>query len=112
MKIEINNTSLHNEFILDRIGLIPLYLDPKLIEDNPLKYLFVLNYKHDNKLPVKVITANDFEIYELKPSVMKSADYQAGLVKTIDKNNYNLDKQISDKEKKKYLDHFLINITL
>jgi DNA-directed RNA polymerase subunit L len=107
MKIEINNTSLHNEFILDRIGLIPLYLDPKLIEDNPLKYLFVLNYKHDNKLPVKVITANDFEIYELKSSVMKSADYQAGLVKTIDKNNYNLDKQISDKEKKEIFRPFL-----
>ena len=28
--IEKNETSLHNEFILDRVGLIPLYLDPKL----------------------------------------------------------------------------------
>ena len=36
--IEVNNTSLHNEFILDRIGLIPLYLDTKIIQDNPLNY--------------------------------------------------------------------------
>ena len=33
--IEKNETSLHNEFILDRVGLIPLYIDPKLIENNP-----------------------------------------------------------------------------
>jgi len=62
IKIEVNNTSLHNEFILDRIGLIPLYLDSKLIEDNPLKYLFVLDFVHNNSDPVTLITANDFKI--------------------------------------------------
>ena len=41
--IEVNNTSLHNEFLLDRIGLIPLYLNPTDVLNNPLKYLFVLN---------------------------------------------------------------------
>lgn len=98
--IDVNNTSLHNEFLLDRIGLIPLYLDPKLVLDNPLKYLFELNIKHDNSNPVSIITADNFEIYELKNSVMKSADYTNGLITTIDKNNYDLSKQVSDKVKR------------
>jgi hypothetical protein len=97
--IEVNNTSLHNEFLLDRIGLIPLYLNPKDVIDNPLKYLFVLNIKHDNSNPVRIITAEDFEIYELKSSVMSSADYQNGLITNIDKNNYN-NKQVPEKIKK------------
>uniref|UniRef100_A0A6C0C4I0 DNA-directed RNA polymerase RpoA/D/Rpb3-type domain-containing protein n=1 Tax=viral metagenome TaxID=1070528 RepID=A0A6C0C4I0_9ZZZZ len=97
--IEVNNTSLHNEFLLDRIGLIPLYLNPLDVIDNPLKYLFVLNIKHDNSNPVTIITANDFEIYELKSSVMKSADYQNGLITNIDKNNYDMSKQIPNKKK-------------
>lgn len=97
--IEVNNTSLHNEFLLDRIGLIPLYLNPKDVIDNPLKYLFVLNITHDNSNPVIIITAEDFEIYELKSSVMSSADYQNGLITNIDKNNYN-NKQVPEKIKK------------
>ena len=98
IKIEVNNTSLHNEFILDRIGLIPLYLDSKLIEDNPLKYLFVLDFVHNNSDPVTLITANDFKIYELDSTIMKSADYQAGLIKTVDRDNYS--KEVSPQVKK------------
>ena len=98
--IEVNNTSLHNEYLLDRIGLIPLYLNPLDVLNNPLKYLFVLNIKHDNSNPIKIITAEDFEIYELKSSVMKSADYSNGLITDIDKNNYDMSKQIPDKKKK------------
>ena len=98
IKIEVNNTSLHNEFILDRIGLIPLYLDSKLIEDNPLKYLFVLDFIHDNSDPVRLITANDFKVYELDSTIMKSADYQAGLIKTVDRGNYS--KEVSEQVKK------------
>ena len=94
IKIEINNTSLHNEYILDRIGLIPLYLDTKLIEDNPLKYLFVLNIKHDNNIPIRVITANDFDIYELKDTIIKSSEYLTGSIKNIDKDNYDLTKKL------------------
>ena len=60
--IEKNETSLHNEFILDRIGMIPLYIDPTLVQNNPLKYLFVLNVKHDNSKPITLITAEDFDI--------------------------------------------------
>jgi len=105
--IETNNTSLHNEFILDRIGLIPLYLDPKLPTDNPLQYLFIMNIKHDNLNPVSIITANDFEIYELKQSVMGSANYMNGLINVIDKNNYDLTKQVPDKIKQKIFRPFL-----
>lgn len=95
--IEKNETSLHNEFILDRVGLIPLYLDPKLVEDNPLKYLFVLKVKHDNSNPVTLITADDFEIYQLKETVSKSSDYINGMV-DFDKNNYDMNKTISNKD--------------
>ena len=105
--IETNNTSLHNEFILDRIGLIPLYLDPKLPTDNPLQYLFIMNIKHDNLNPVSIITANDFEIYELKQSVMGSANYMNGLINVIDKNNYDLTKQVPDKIKQQIFRPFL-----
>ena len=95
--IEKNETSLHNEFILDRIGLIPLYLDPKLVQDNPIKYLFVLNVKHDNSKPVTLITSEDFDIFELKSTITKTADYMNGLITKIDKSNY--DKKVSDKVK-------------
>ena len=60
--IDKNETSLHNEFITDRIGLLPLYLDTNLVQDNPLKYLFVLNVLHDNSKPITLITAKDFNI--------------------------------------------------
>ena len=98
--IEKNETSLHNEFILDRIGLIPLYLDPNLVKDNPLKYLFVLNVKHDNSKPITLITAEDFKIYEIKETISKSSDYINGMITSIDKNNYDMSKTIPDKLKK------------
>ena len=97
--IEKNETSLHNEFILDRIGLTPLYLDPKLVQDNPLKYLFVLNVKHDNSKPVTLITAKDFNIYELKSTITKTADYMNAMITKVDKSNYDLSKTVLDKVK-------------
>ena len=97
--IEKNETSLHNEFILDRIGMIPLYIDPNLVQQNPLKYLFVLNVKHDNSKPITLITAEDFDIYEIKKSITETPDYQNGMITTIDKNNYEKN-PVSDKVKK------------
>ena len=97
--IEKNETSLHNEFILDRIGMIPLYIDPKLVENNPNKYLFVLNVKHDNSKPITLITAEDFDIYEIKKTVAESPDYQNGLITDIDRNNYETS-TLSDSVKK------------
>jgi len=99
--IETNNTSLHNEFILDRVGLIPLYMDPiNSPINNPLKYLFVLNFKHDNSNPISIITAANFNIYELDKNIMNSSDYENGLINTINKDNYNLKKPLPDDLKK------------
>tara|TARA_A100001015_G_C14587952_1_gene555478 strand:+ start:176 stop:565 length:390 start_codon:yes stop_codon:yes gene_type:complete len=67
--IEKNNTSLHNEFILDRLGMLPLYIDPNLVKNNPRKYLFVLNVKNDNSKPITLITSENFDIYEIKKTV-------------------------------------------
>jgi DNA-directed RNA polymerase subunit L len=97
--IEKNNTSLHNEFILDRLGMLPLYIDPNLVKNNPRKYLFVLNVKNDNSKPITLITAENFDIYEIKKSVTESADYQNGMINNIDKNNYEKS-PVSDKIKK------------
>ena len=94
--IEKNETSLHNEFILDRIGMIPLYIDPNLVQQNPLKYLFVLDVKNDNSKPITLITADDFDIYEIKKSVTESADYQNGMITSVDKNNYEYTKFLLD----------------
>ena len=99
INIEKNETSLHNEFITDRIGLIPLYLDTKLVQDNPLKYLFVLNVKHDNSKPITLITAKDFNIFELKNTITKSSDYINGQITTASKDNYDLKNPVSDKLK-------------
>ena len=35
--INVNNTSMHNEFLKDRLSLIPLYIDPETYEND---YLF------------------------------------------------------------------------
>jgi len=107
IKIEKNNTSLHNEFILDRIGLIPLYIDPLMVKNNPLKYLFELNFKHDNLNPISIVTAENFKIYELKKSITNSSDYENGLIKKINKDNYDLDKPLSDKIKQQIFRPYL-----
>lgn len=107
IKIEKNNTSLHNEFILDRIGLIPLYIDPLMVKNNPLKYLFELNFKHDNLNPISIVTADNFKIYELKKSIANSSDYENGLIKKINKDNYDLDKPLSDKIKQQIFRPYL-----
>mgnify|MGYP001430990411 CR=1 FL=1 len=60
--IRSNNTSLHNEYLIQRISLIPLYIDPNNYHKN---YLFRLNIKHTSELPYQFITAEHFQIYEL-----------------------------------------------
>ena len=60
-----NNTSLHNEMMLHRISLIPLFINP----DNFMKnYLFDCNVKFNSDNPFQFVTTNDINIYPLKMS--------------------------------------------
>ena len=94
--MEKNNTSLHNEFLLHRVALLPLYINP--IEYNK-QYLFYLNVENVDQ-PVKTITAGDFQIFPLKKNI------DPDLIKSIDKNNYDLGNPIPDKEKNAILRPF------
>jgi len=110
--IEKNNTSLHNEFLLDRIGLIPLYLNPEKVKY--LEYLFVLSAKHDNSNPITIITANNFNIYRLKDTILESPDFQNGMINEINKSNYDMDKPLNDFKKevfKPYMNKYYSIIT-
>ena len=88
--IKKNNASLHNEFLADRIGLIPLYINPS---DYHKQYLFHLNVMNNQSEPITTITANDFDIYPLKKNVDPS------LLESIDFNDYDKEKKLSQKEK-------------
>ena len=59
LRIIENTTSLNNEFLLHRIGLIPINADSKTF--NPSDYLFKLNVQNDTNSTINV-TCNDFEI--------------------------------------------------
>jgi DNA-directed RNA polymerase subunit L len=69
--IETNTTSLHNEFLMHRLAMIPLYLDPKTYEK---QYLFYLNVKHDGEEPFQFVTTDDIKIYPLKNGIEPSAE--------------------------------------
>ena len=94
--VEVNNTSLHNEFIMHRLSMIPIYLDPEKYEK---QYLFYLNVKHDSAYPFKFITTDDIKIYPLKNGIEPSD--------TIDINNYDLQKPLSTKEHKEIFRPFV-----
>ncbi len=66
--IELNNTSLHNEFILHRLSMIPLFIDPETYEN---QYLFYLNVKHDSNEPFLFVTTDDIQIFPLKPGIQE-----------------------------------------
>ena len=88
--IQKNDSPLHNEFISDRIGLIPLYIDPF---EYRKQYLFHLNIENDNIEPTVTITTKDFNIYPLK----KESDPSS--TKDIDLDNYDKGIPLSEKEK-------------
>tara|TARA_B100000519_G_scaffold193224_1_gene195560 strand:+ start:377 stop:1627 length:1251 start_codon:yes stop_codon:yes gene_type:complete len=88
--IKKNNTSLHNEFISDRIGLIPLYINPI---DYEKQYLFHLQVKSSPLTPLSTITAKDFKIYPLKKNIVIDGENEINL------DNYDRTKELSDKEK-------------
>jgi DNA-directed RNA polymerase alpha subunit len=73
--IQKNNTPMTNEMLADRIGLLPIFVDPyadkeawKVYDDNgnevPPRYLFKLEKKSESETPTDVF-ASDFEVFQL-----------------------------------------------
>ena len=63
MKVIKNTSSLHNEFLLHRIGMIPVHM--KNVEDyDPSNYKFTLNVENKSQQIINV-TTNDFVITNL-----------------------------------------------
>ena len=98
-----NTGSIHNEMLLQRISLIPLYINPENYNNN---YLFDLKVKHDNDNTYKFVTAEDFNVYPLLPKIQNQIDSSEeinselqDLLNTKDINNYDLKNPISKKIK-------------
>jgi DNA-directed RNA polymerase alpha subunit/DNA-directed RNA polymerase subunit L len=87
-----NDTSLHNEFLIHRIGLIPLYFNP---DEFSKQFLFYLKVDGDPENPIKTVYANDFDIYPLNKHI-DSKD-----LKEIKLEYYDLSKPLDEKEKEK-----------
>ena len=88
IKIIKNTSPLHNEYILHRIAMIPLYIDP---ESYKRDLLFKLKVSADPEKPVTKVTANDFKIYRLKDGYEKDGS-------EIDINKFS-EEEISEDEK-------------
>lgn len=63
LTIVTNRSVLHNEMLLQRFSLLPLYLDP---ETYTKQYFFECHVKHESPDPFRFITANDLNIYPLR----------------------------------------------
>ena len=105
----LDNTGvLHNEMLLQRVSLIPLYLNPIDYKNN---YLFELKVEHDNSEPYKFITAKDFNIYPLLPKIQEQIDTldeeeYSDIINTKSHDNYDLENPLSEKYKKKIFKPF------
>ena len=104
--INTNSGSIHNEILIQRIGLLPLYINP----DNYTKnYLFKLSVKHDTNKPFKFITAEDFEIYPLLPEILKrikecmkdDINELEKIINEINYKDYDYSKPLNSSEKEK-----------
>jgi len=85
--IEVNNTSLHNEYLMQRLAMVPIYMDP---EQYDRQYLFYLNVKHDGSDPFKFVTTDDIKIIPLKKDVVRGEH--------IDLTDYDMMKPLSKKD--------------
>jgi len=86
--VEVNNSSLHNEFLMHRLSLVPLYIDPK---DYEQQYLFYLHVKHDGTEPFRFVTTDDIKVYPLKEGIdLEEVDMSV--------DNYDLLKPLSKTE--------------
>jgi len=109
--ISENTGQLHNEMLMQRVALIPLYMDPSHYMKN---YLFELNVEHDNLEVFKFITANDFVIYPLRTDIQKridnlEEDIDEELDQILNSNNYenyDLKNPLSQKKKDEILRPF------
>ena len=88
IKILKNTSPLHNEYILHRIAMIPLYINPEKYKRD---LLFKLNAVVDPKSPVTKITAQDFKVYRIKDGYENDGD-------EIDINKFS-EKEIPENEK-------------
>jgi len=118
-----NNSSLHNEMLLHRISLIPLYIDPNKYMKN---YLFECKVIHDTNIPFKFITMDDINIYPLKSGFLERLDYyyddshdmdhddETNLLdelSVVNIDNYDLNKPLSQKEKDNIIRPFVFRDT-
>lgn len=87
-----NTTSLHNEFMLHRISMVPLYIDPKTFHK---QFLFYLKVEESTETPIRMVTANDFQIFPLKPDVVPDEITEMKL------SDYDMESPLSDVDKKK-----------
>lgn len=87
--METNNTSLHNEFLLHRMSMIPIYLDPSTYEH---QYLFYLNVKHESAHPFRFVTTDDIQVFPLKDG------YEAG--EDISLDDYDMKNPLSSLQHK------------
>lgn len=109
----VNHSSLHNEMLMHRIALMPLYINPINYMRN---HLFMCKVKHDSVEPFKFVTMNDIEIYTLKSGIQErvnryfdesydmSPDDKKLLKEQLsatDIENYDMEKPLSQKEKDK-----------
>ena len=113
--INKNNTSMHNEFLKDRLSLIPLYIDPETYEND---YLFELNIKNRDN-PIMDITTENFNIYPINEhskfliKKQKDMDYIPDdeniftKMKENPKEYFNMDKPLTKEKKDKILNPFV-----
>ena len=87
--MELNNTSLHNEFLMHRLSMIPLFMNTETYDN---QYLFYLNIKHDLSHPFKFVTTDDIKIYPLKEGV--------DTTDRLSLDNYDFQKPLSNQEHK------------
>jgi len=111
LTMTVNNSSLHNEMLLHRIALMPLYINPINYMKN---HLFMCKVKHDSVEPFKFVSMNDVEIYPLKSGFQERIDHYFDesydmspdderilkeQLRTVNIENYDLEKPLSQKKK-------------
>ena len=70
IKVIENNSSLHNEFLLHRLGLIPINTED-IDSYDPSKYKFILNVQHTGSVPI-VVTTKDIKIMNLETNTYEN----------------------------------------